>query len=308
MSEPKRTPLSRGYLLEGYRIEKTIGGGGFSLVYLAYHIRTKAKVVIKEYFPEEIAYRLPGGRVQTVSGDVEAKIRLGMSRFFGEAHALAKLKHPNIVSVNNVFRTNNTVYMVMEYCEGRDLRSFIRHYNGRLGEKFLLTVFPQVLMGLRELHRNRFLHLDIKPANILLRAAGRPMLIDFGAVQQLCAGERFNGVHTMTHGFAPLEQYRNGEIGPWTDLYALGATMHACITGKTPPSAVDRERKEALKPISRTHRRHYSRELLSAIEWAMQLDHRHRPQDIDSFLKLALNGGPDALVDELMADVLAARA
>ncbi len=304
MGEMTRAPLSRGYLLDEYRIEKTLGGGGFSLVYLAYHIRTQTKVVIKEYLPIQLVERIPGGRVQPVSELSMGKFRMGMTKFFSEASALAQLKHPNIISVSNVFRSNNTVYMVMEYCQGRDLRWFIKRSNGKLDERFILTVFPQVLMGLRQLHRSNFLHLDIKPANILLRSGGRPMLLDFGAVQQVRPGERFNGVHTMTHGYAPLEQYHRDEIGPWTDLYALGATMYACITGKTPPAATDREKKDALRPLSKTHKRHYSPQLLNAIEWAMQLERASRPQDIDSFLGLALKGASESFVDKLVADAL----
>jgi hypothetical protein len=292
MAEPtidgSRRPLSRGYLLNGYRIERTLGGGGFSLVYLAYHVATRIKVVIKEYFPEALVARLPGGRLDpTTEGDM-GTYHLGIKRFFSEASALAKLKHPNIVNVSNIFRTNNTVYMVMDYAQGQDLRWYIKHPKSRIGEQFMLIVFSQTALGLRELHDNSFLHLDIKPANILLRPRARPLLIDFGAVQRVEPGTSFGGVQTLTHGFAAPEQYQQGPMGPWADLYALGATMYSCIARRPPPPALERQKNDILKPVSKTHARKYPKSLLSSIEWAIQLDHRERPKSVNAFLEHAL--------------------
>ena len=225
----KAQALSRGYLIEGYRIERLIGGGGFSFVYLAYHIKTRMKVVIKEYFPHELVGRMPGGRIYARAEDNKSSFQAGLKRFFAEGMALSKLKHPNIVNVSNFFRANDTVFMVMDFEQGRDLRWFIKRSKGRLSEKFLLSVFPPVLGGLKELHNHDFLHLDIKPANILLRASGTPLLLDFGAVQQIKPGTRYRGVQTLTHGFAPPEQYESGIMGPWSDIYSLSMTMRFCI-------------------------------------------------------------------------------
>ncbi len=281
--------LSRGYIVDGYRIEQIIGGGGFSFVYLAYHIRTKHKLVIKEYFPHELVERMPGGRVRPRAEESLHAFQIGLKRFFAEAMALSQLKHPNIVNVSNFFRSNGTAFMVMDFEEGNDLRWFIKRSKGKLDEKFLLSVFPPVLEGLRELHSRHFLHLDIKPANILLRASGVPLLLDFGAVQQVEPGTRYRGVQTLTHGYAPPEQYDEGEMGPWSDLYSLGMTMRICITGKNPPSAMERLDRDTLLPVVKTHGRKYSKGILEAIDWSTQLDHRKRPQTVDSVLEL-LNG------------------
>lgn len=287
MSELKHA-LPNGYILEGYRIEKPIGGGGFSLVYLAFHIRTKSKVVIKEYFPADMCSRIPGGKVTPISEKEATAFHVGIKRFFSEGMALSKLKHPNIVHVTNFFRTNSTVYMVMNYQRGRDLRWFIKRYRGRLSEQFILTVFPKVLLGLKELHTHSFLHLDIKPPNILLRAAGEPLLLDFGAVQKAEPGTRYRGVQTLTHGFAPIEQYEEGEMGPWSDLYAIGATMYATITGKAPPPSLHRRKYDKLIPLSKSHNRKYSKPLLEAIDWSLTLDYQQRPQSVDAFTELLL--------------------
>jgi len=276
--------LKRGYLLEGYRIEKVIGGGGFSFVYLAYQIKTQSKVVIKEYFPHELVARIPGGRIRPRSDAARNHFQLGMKRFFSEGMALAKLKHPNIVNVSNFFRANDTVFMVMDYEEGRDLRYFIKKSRGKLGERFLLGVFPPVMSGLKELHQHHFLHLDIKPANILLRASGVPLLLDFGAVQQVEPGSVYRGVQTLTHGYAAPEQYSESGMGPWCDIYSLGMTMRMCVTGKPPPSSPERLQKDTLPPLTRGYGRKYSRCLLEAIDWATELDPKRRARNIDELL------------------------
>ncbi len=182
MKRSKNT-LGKGYLLNGYRIEKAIGGGGFSLVYLATLLAEDRRVAIKEYLPSAQARRVEDSRVEPLSEGLAGAYRQGIKRFFDEASALAKVNHPNIVRVENFFRANNTVYMVMRYEHGKDLRWYIKHKSGKLSERFIRTVFPQLLFGMRELHNNRLLHLDIKPANIFLRPGGKPLLLDFGAAR-----------------------------------------------------------------------------------------------------------------------------
>lgn len=285
--------LQRGYLLDGYRIESLLGGGGFSFVYLAYHIKTKMKVVIKEYFPHDLVKRRPGGRIEPVTDEFGPSFHIGFKRFFSEGMALSKLKHPNIVNVSNFFRANDTAFMVMDFEQGRDMRWYIKRSKGKLSEQFLLSVFPPVLGGLRELHVHKFLHLDIKPANILLRASGTPLLLDFGAVQQIEPGTRYKGVQTLTHGFAPPEQYESGDMGPWSDIYSLGQTMRFCITGKAPVPSMDRLKKDTQPKLARSYGRKYSKEMLQAIEWAVELDHERRPRSVDTFLE-ALVGGREA--------------
>jgi len=297
MPSSNREPLKCGFLIQGYRIDEMIGSGGFSIVYLADNLKNRTKVVIKEYCPVELVTRLTGGRLVPNSEKNRGTYHLGLKRFYAEAIALAKLDHPNIIHVSNFFRENNTVYLVMNYEEGRDLRWFIKRSRGRLGEKFLHTVFPQVSMGLRGLHQLGFLHLDIKPANILLRSGGKALLLDFGAVQKMTSNRRYGGVQTMTHGFAPLEQYEHGRMGPWSDIYALGATMWACIAGKPPPSAPDLKKQPKGIHISRLVARRYSPGLLKSIEWAMQGNYAERPRTVDDFVDTAFQESPQGTGD-----------
>ncbi|OGI48444.1 MAG: hypothetical protein A2151_04255 [Candidatus Muproteobacteria bacterium RBG_16_65_34] len=279
-----KNALPPGYLLHHYRIAKTLGGGGFSIVYLAYDIEARKPVVIKEYLPSEKATRRENESVESLSAGSSPSFRQGMKRFFDEAAVLAKINHPNIVRVTDFFRENNTVYMVMEHERGKDLRWYVKRRAPEVSEKFMRTVFPQLLDGLRELHRNNLLHLDIKPANIFLRPGGRPLLLDFGAAAAAFVDNRRAGPHTLTPGFAPLEQHLRGHIGPWTDLYAIGATMWACLSGKAPPPATERAEHDAYKPAVREFARRYSRELLEAVDWCLQMNQVERPQSVDELL------------------------
>ncbi|MCK5359591.1 MAG: serine/threonine protein kinase [Gammaproteobacteria bacterium] len=280
--------LPKGYRLPEYQIEKPISEGGFSVVYLATHLPTRTRVVIKEFFPVKYAKRIDSGRVETVTEEASRSFGMGIKRFFNEGSALAKINHENVVHVTHIFRANNTVYMVMDFEVGRDMRWYIKRKNGGLSEKFLRTVFPEVLSGMLELHKNHILHLDIKPANILLRSGGHPLLIDFGAVKHMkgAAALEVKG-HTLTQGFAPIEQHNHGNIGPWSDIYAIGATMYSCITGKPPPSAPERVKKDRLESVIRSfEKKKYSPSLLEAINVAMKMDMTERPQTIEAFMEL----------------------
>ncbi len=290
MTPAQRGPLREGYTLEGYRISQVLGGGGFSLVYLAIREGSRRQVVIKEYCPKGLVNRTSSGRIEPVSEKAKQGFVQGMKQFFTEASALAAIKHPNIVDVSNIFRANGTVYMVMAYELGRDLRWFIKQCGGHLDQPFMMKVFPPVASGLAALHDATFLHLDVKPANILLRASGEPLLLDFGAAQSAAgAGERFSSFQTLTHGFAPPEQYNEGEMGPWSDIYALGATMYACITGKSPPPALKRLERDAIEHLTTGYADNYSFQLLRAIEWSLRLNHRERPASIRVFTDLAFS-------------------
>lgn len=298
--------LPQGYLLHQYRIAKTLGGGGFSIVYLAHDTRANHPVVIKEYLPSKDAMRRDGETVESLSAETATTFNTGMKRFFDEANALAKINHPNIVRIVDFFRDNNTVYMVMNYEQGKDLRWYIKRHDGRMSEKFIRTVFPPLLAGLGELHRHHLLHLDIKPANVYLRPGGSPLLLDFGAAQSAFVDERRAGPHTLTRGFAPIEQHTRGHIGPWTDLYAIGATMYACMCGKAPPPATKRAEKDSYKPAVRQFARRYSRPLLEAVDWCLQMDQLARPQNVDGLLDFLKQEpvetpvpAPESLIDRL---------
>lgn len=279
------TALPAGTELEHYRINSTLSAGGFGIVYLATDLQNNLQIVIKEYMPNKLAQRLPDGFVMPQGEQQQEHHNEGMRLFLQEAAALIKLKHPNIVRVLNFFRANGTVYMVMEYRPGKNLQRYIKSRNGNLSEHFLRTIFPPLLKGLQVVHETGFLHLDIKPGNIHLCPGGIPLLLDFGAVHPRNTSRKLQITQVVTAGFSPMEQYNlGGYVGPWTDIYAIGASMRACIEGGAPVSAKDRNEKDKMKPAATAFKRRYSASLLQALDWAMEMDPLLRPQTVDEFL------------------------
>lgn len=278
--------LRAGTTLDKYTITKTLGGGGFSLVYLARDEETGEQVVIKEYIPGKMATRDRNGKVVAISAAKSRSFQNGRMLFFQEASILSAIKHPNIVDVKSFFRENGTVYMIMAYEEGQNLQYYITKRGGRLSERFLLTVFPPLLEGLRLIHDHGYLHLDIKPGNIHIRSGGNPILLDFGAVHRRMESRQWQSGQVTTSGFSPIEQYsKKGYVGPWTDIYAIGASMRACIEGKPPQDARKRHAEDKLKPTAMLFRKQYPARLLEAIDWALEVDPLLRPQSIDEFLE-----------------------
>lgn len=278
--------LPVGTQLDSYVVEKILGGGGFGIVYLAHESAMQQRVVIKEYMPNKLARRLPSNEVTPLDDERKEIYHQGRKLFINEANALANLKHPNIVDVVNFFQANGTVYMVMKYEAGTNLQDYIKTRGGGLSEIFLRTVFPPLLDGLKAIHARGLLHLDIKPGNVHLRRGGRPLLLDFGAVHTMNLTRRHQTRQVVTSGFSPTEQYDiSGYVGPWTDIYALGATMRACIEGAAPPPANKRREKEILRPARQAHKKRYSAPLLEAIDWAMEIDPLLRPQNVDELMQ-----------------------
>lgn len=296
--------LPVGTTLDAYVVEKILGGGGFGIVYLAREPKTRQRVVIKEYMPQKLAQRLPNHEVAPLDDQSREVFNQGRKLFINEAAALAKLKHPNIVDVVNFFQANGTVYMTMIYESGTNLQQYIKEHGGNLSEVFIRTVFPQLLEGLRAMHELGLLHLDIKPGNVHLRPGGRPLLLDFGAVHTMNLTRRHQTRQVVTPGFSPIEQYDfGGYVGPWTDIYALGATMRSCIEGGAPPAAVDRRDKDPMRPAREAYKKRYSALLLEAIDWAMEVDPLLRPQSVDDLLtRLAVEA--DAPIDLPQEDKL----
>jgi serine/threonine protein kinase len=288
MPSQANQPLPDGYQLENYRIASVLSCGGFSIVYLAYD-ENDQPVAIKEYLPSNLALRLEGDALPTIDEDNVAAFRYGMRCFFEEGRALAGLSHPNVVRVLNFFRANETVYMVMRYERGRTLQEHILARRGRLKENFIRHVFAQLLNGLREVHRNKLLHLDIKPANIYIRNDGTPVLIDFGAARDTLSAEAQKLNPMYTPGFAPPEQYRDrSRLGPWSDIYAVGASLFSCIAGAAPQAADQRLERDRYISASRLWEGRYSRALLDTIDWCLELDHMKRPQSVFALQKVLL--------------------
>lgn len=295
---PARDSLPPGSKLDCYRVTKLIGSGGFSLIYLAEDEDTHDEVAIKEYLPKRFGVRKGRAPVSVVSSEKLASFERGRRLFYQEANILARLRHENIVRVRNCFLANNTAYLVMDYEPGKNLGTYIKKRKGGLSTNFLMTVFPPLLDALDHIHSIKSLHLDIKPSNIHIRPGGNPLLLDFGAVFHLDdAGQK--KAQVITPGFSPVEQYyASGQVGAWSDVYAIAASMRVCIEGKPPPSAVERHAKDSLKPAAELFASRYPLHLLQAIDWAMRTEARDRPQSAGEMRRALL--GEMAVPDSVL--------
>ena len=288
MSSQANQPLPEGTRLENYRVLRVLAAGGFSFVYLA-HDENETPVAIKEYLPATLALRTNGARSPIVPEENSATFRYGLKCFFEEGRALAHLSHPNVVRVLNFFRANDTVYLVMRYERGRTLQQHIVNRRGALDEPWIRKTFAELLNGLREVHSNKLLHLDIKPGNVYVRNDGTPLLIDFGAARQALSEQDMKRLPTYTPGFASPEQHaRHEHLGPWSDIYSVGATMYACFAAAAPQPANLRLKKDLLVPARRAWAEQYSAELLGIVDGCLRLDHLERPQSVFALQKALL--------------------
>jgi len=291
-SQPNRA-LPDGYQLLNYKVAKQLSGGGFSIVYLA-HDENGVPVAIKEYLPSQLVLREEGSLVQATTAENLATFRYGMKCFFEEGRALAKINHPNVVRVINFFRANETVYMVMRYERGKTLQEEIQSRKRTVKESFIRRVFAELLNGLREVHTHKILHLDIKPANIYIRLDGSPVLLDFGAARQTLTDEKSRLSPMYTPGFAAPEQYKNRDIlGPWTDVYSVGASMFSCLAGFAPQAADQRLQNDKLASAKKLWGGQYSDQLLEIIDWCLHLNYMDRPQSVFQLQKALMETVPE---------------
>ena len=264
--------------------------GGFSIVYLAEDPDGR-QVAIKEYLPAAIARRAAGQLAPSIDASNLELYRLGMKYFFDEGRALAAIVHSNVVRVLNFFRAHDTVYMVMGYEQGHSLQEHVtrrRQMQKRplMSERTIRFVFLQVLDALREVHTHKLLHLDLKPANIYLRDDGTPILLDFGAARRTLHADQ-SQLHPMyTPGFAAPELHARGELGPWTDIYGITATIYCCMLGAPPQSAVVRARDDTMSASFDTLALVYSPALIDLVRRGLALDPLARPQSIYALQKL----------------------
>ncbi len=271
--------LEPGQTVYEYRIDKVLGGGGFGITYLAQDVNLQLPVAIKEYFPADVAVRGEDRSVRVRTPEGASRFDWGLERFVDEARALASFRHPNIVKVLRYFKENGTAYIVMDYESGDPLKHWVMQQRGLDQAALLQLVFP-LLDGLEAVHKLNFLHRDIKPDNIYIRADGSPVLLDFGAARRVSADHDMTNI--VSPGFAPFEQYHSkGNQGPWTDLYSLGAVLYWMTTGRKPLEAAARVREDTMpKAVDVASRAAFGEPLLQAIDWALQPHEKDRPQSV----------------------------
>lgn len=274
--------LPEGYRLFEYRIDSVLGQGGFGITYMATDVNLNSKVAVKEYLPEQFAYRSTTKSISARAAEDLDFYQHGLESFLVEARTLATFRHPNIVRVARFFEGNNTAYMVLEYEKGKSLRSWWQDKSD-IGEERLLSLLLPLIEGLGVVHRSGFLHRDIKPDNVIVRDSdGSFVLLDFGAARSTSANQA-EEANIVTPGYGPIEQYWGSAQGPYTDIYALGATLYWMLTGQKPPEATARVVSDTMEPAASVGKGKFSAEFLNAIDWALKVKPEERPQDVKQF-------------------------
>ena len=241
---PIGTVLNKKYL-----VGRAIGGGGFGITYIGFDIILKIRVAIKEYYPTGSANRNGTAMVYTSSGESNVSFDVGKENFLNEAKVLSMfIDDENVVTMRDYFEANGTAYIVMEYLDGQDLREYLEN-NGRLSFNDALKLLEPAIHCLGRVHAKGIIHGDISPSNIMVLKNGEIRILDFGTARNQNKKEHYSASVMLKPGYAPEEQYRsNGEIGPWTDVYAISATLYKLITGVTPDNSTDRVDKDLLVP------------------------------------------------------------
>ena len=275
--------LNEGDFVAWYRIERVLGQGGFGITYLATDTNLDHLVALKEYLPSSLVRRAPDKTISPITDRSEHEYKHGLDSFLREARTLVKFRHPNIVRVMSVFEANSSAYLVMEYERGVEFRDYVKQHRP-IDEVTLIDLFLDIIDGLDQVHQTGYLHRDIKPVNLIIRDDGSPVLLDFGSSRRVDVG----GENTsfVSAGYTALEQYRAGsslEVGPWTDIYALGGTLYYAITGESPVSPISRlaahvrGADDPLRPAVDVGEGGYSEAFLDTVDWALAFQTSDRP-------------------------------
>ena len=280
------TALPAGYRLQGYVIERVLGQGSFGITYKALDTNSNVFVAIKEYFPREFSSRENGSAVLASGNQQDIDdFAWGLKKFVEEANTLTRFEHPNLVSVQRFFRSNGTAYLVMDYCDGEPLDAILDRQN-TLEYQRIASILTPLLDGLECVHLADVVHRDIKPGNIFIRANGTPVLLDFGNARNELSNHSRSVASVATPGYGAPEQYGSRlNLGPWTDIYGMAATVYRCITGRKPQAAPDRQLGDDLIPLSECAVASYPRAFLKAIDSALNLKPALRPQSVSAWRK-----------------------
>lgn len=301
---PTNTILGNGS--DQYRIDTVLGPGGFGVTYLARDLRFDRDVAIKEYFPADFAYREGSTTIRSSTrGNDQNFFEQGKRHFLDEARTLAKFRHEHIVRVLNLFEQFNTAYMVLEFEEGQNLKSWLRTIGHRPSQAELDAILEPLLSALEVVHSKGMFHRDIAPDNIIIRPNGKPVLIDFGAARHFVREHSHTIGAIVKHGFSPPEQYTLDTKlqGAWSDIYALSATIYSALVGALPEEASRRQLNDTLLPVQAhvdPHRRElYRPTFYAALNAGLALRPKERPQTIQDFRAILHGNDADYLEPEL---------
>jgi serine/threonine protein kinase len=278
--------LPSGTRLGEFELTRVLGEGGFGIVYTAQDHSLQRRVALKEYMPSTLAGRTGDSRVQVRSERCRETFEAGLKSFVNEARLLAQFDHPSLVKVYRFWEANGTAYMVMPLYEGTTLKDKLKRLVGQPDEAWLMGMLAPLTDALAVIHAENCYHRDIAPDNIILLAGHeRPLLLDFGAARRVISDMTQALTVILKPGYAPLEQYAEVpemKQGPWTDVYALAATVHYAITGRTPPPSVGRLMNDTHKPLQQTAAGRYSPGFLAALDRALAVRPADRTPSIEA--------------------------
>lgn len=286
--------LQVGTILHGtYKIESYLASGGFGNTYLAKNIEFDETYAIKEFFVKGVCQRDGNSTTISVSNAENTNsFEQQREKFKKEARRLRSLSNPHIVKVYDLFEENGTAYYVMDYVDGENLSARLKRTNAPLAESEVRNYLNQILDGLEAIHNEGMFHLDIKPANIMVDSHNVVKLIDFGASKQqsTVGGATMSTGICYTNGYAPSEQMAQSydKFGPWTDFYALGATVYKLLTNQDPPSATDLSEDETEDKHLALPMPNVSEEMKKLVVWMMQVNRLKRPKSVGEIRKRLL--------------------
>jgi serine/threonine protein kinase len=273
-----------GSVVGGFTIQGLVAEGGFAIVYRALDNVTQREVAVKEFMPQALARRGPGGRLELHAPQCAAAFAAGLDAFVDDAKLLARLDHKALAKVLRVFEAHDTAYMVMPFYHGRTVEQVLRK-STKMDEPWVKAMLAPLLDALETLHGAGRLHSCVAPGNILILEDGGPVLLDFGAARRV-VGDMTQAVNDVLHaGYAPVEQHAVDSSmpqGPWTDIYALAAVVRHAITGKAPPPSVTRMARDSMKPLAQVAPR-FGPSFLRAIDYGLAVRPEDRPQSIGEF-------------------------
>ena len=278
--------LQVGTILHGtYKIESYLSSGGFGNTYLAKNIEFDETYAIKEFFVKGVCQRDGNSTTISVSNAENTNsFEQQREKFKKEARRLRSLSNPHIVKVYDLFEENGTAYYVMDYVDGENLSTRLKRANAPLAESEVRTYLNQILDGLEAIHNEGMFHLDIKPANIMVDSHDVVKLIDFGASKQqsTVGGATMSTGISYTNGYAPSEQMAQNydKFGPWTDFYALGATVYKLLTNQDPPSVSDLSEDDTEDKHLALPMPNVSEEMKKLVVWIMQVNRLKRPKNV----------------------------
>jgi serine/threonine protein kinase len=300
--EQSGNTLKAGHAVQEFVVERLLGSGGFSNVYIARDTRLDRRVALKEYMPATLALRAPDGQVLPRLPRFQELFDKGRQSFLNEARLLGAFDHVALLKVYRFWAENGTAYMVMPYYEGITLKRWLADLGAPPSERWLRDLADPLIAALTVMHEQRCYHRDVAPENILMlydraKATGgnyleqrpRPVLLDFGAARRLIGDATQQLTAILKTGYSPVEQYE-GEVslrqGPWTDVYALSAVLYTAIVGKPPLSSVARVVRDDLVPARQAGKGRYSESFLAAIDAGLTVRPEQRPQTVEALRAL----------------------